>query len=318
MKKWVCQKVRTHIFDDTENYYCTICPPYEGILKEEEVQATVTVSKPFKRPDPVQEELKIVKPQEDQEVGMCVIMMDASSSMTDPAFEGIELSRMRLVANSAASGIFDLKRMQNNPNAYIACFKFDNRVELMFVDTVSNVIAKYKNIEAFSDYLYDELFKFREGTDINKALQQAQTFVTQFLRKELAGFPVKEYTPMLQQILKFNSVDSVSVPNVRVLLYTDGMQYVVNGSKVLNPNPFKQNLIKELNHDILIGAYFGLESDKGCKDLRNLVSNCPIHNVPQFFLFDNPGNIGDLKYLFRMASGASGFCPRCLAKQLHR
>jgi hypothetical protein len=317
MKKWVCQKVRTHIFDDTDNYYCTICRPYEGVLKEEEVadMAKVQEIKP-RREEPVT--VVQTPPQEDQEVGLCVILMDASSSMTDPAFEGIPLTRMTLVANCAASGIFDLERMQNNPNAYVACFKFDDRVELMFLDTVSNIIGKHKKIESFAAYLYNELFKFQQGTDINKALEQAHSFVSKFLRKQLDGFPVKKYTPMLQRILKFNSVDAVSIPNVRVLIYTDGMQYVAKGSKVLNPNPFKQQLIEELNHDILIGAYFGLDSDKGCKDLKNLVSNCPIHNIPQFFLFDDPARIGDLKYLFRMASGASGFCPRCLEKQLKR
>jgi hypothetical protein len=315
--KWVCQKVRTHIFDDTDNYYCTICPPFEGILKEENVPDNAKI----REPKPIEEvvtTLKVEPGKENQEVGLCIILMDASSSMTDPAFEGIPLTRMTLVANCAASGIFDLERMANNPNAYVACFKFDDRVELMFVDTVSNIIGRHRTIETFATYLYNELFKFQQGTDINKALQQAHSFVDKFLKKQLEGFPVKNYRPMLQRILKFNSVDAVSIPNVRVLMYTDGMQYVAKGSKVLSPNPFKQNLLQELNHDILIGAYFGLESDKGCQDLKNLVSNCPIHNIPQFFLFDNPAHIGDLKYLFRMASGASGFCPRCLEKQLKR
>ena len=317
MKKWVCQKVRTHIFDDTDNYYCTICAPFEGILKWEEVPDASPVREHKERPAE-QVTATVKPPTEDQEVGLSIILMDASSSMTDPAFEGIPLTRMTLVANCAASGIFDLERMQNNPNAYVACFKFDDRVQLMFLDTVSNIIGRYKKVETFAAYLYNELFEFQQGTDINKALQQSYTFVSQFLKKQLDGFPVKRYTPMLQRILEFNSVDSVSIPNVRVLMYTDGMQYVANGSKVLAPNPFKQNMIRELNHDILIGAYFGMESDQGCKDLKNLVSNCPIHNIPQFFLFDDPAHIGDLKYLFRMASGASGFCPRCLEKQLRR
>ena len=319
MMKWVCQKVKTHVFDDTDNYYCTICAPFEGILKLKDVSDNVTVQKEVKpKPPPVQPTPVISDPVEDQEVGLCIIMMDASSSMTEIAFKDIPLTRMTLAANCAASGIFDLERMQNNPNAYVACFKFDDRVKLMFVDTVSNIIGRHKKIETFAAYLYKELFEFQQGTDINKALEQAHSFVSQFLSKKLAGFPVTRYTPMLQRILKFNSNESVSIPNVRVLLYTDGMQYVDKGSKILNPNPFKQKLIDELNHDVLIGAYFGSETDKGCKDLRKLVSNCPKHNVPQFFLFDDPSNIGDLKYLFRMASGASGFCPRCLEEQPRR
>ena len=250
-----------------------------------------------------------------------MIMMDASDSMTDIAFDGIDLTRLTLVANSAASGIFDLEHLQNNSNAFVACFKFDDRVELMFVDTVANVINRHKNIDAFSDYLYNELIQMQQtphGTDINKALQQAYELVSQFLNKQMPGFPVKNYTPLVQRIFKYGSTDSISVPNIRVLMYTDGRQYVVNGSMVLNPNPFNQKPIVGLNHDILIAAFFGSENDPGSRELHNIVSNCPIHNIPQFFLFDDPAHIGDLKYLFRMASGASGFCPSCLKKQLTR
>lgn len=319
MKKWVCQKNKEHVFDEYDPdpdhpYYCTLDDdPLTGILRLEDVGKEEPVAPPPPPPPPIIDE--------DQEVGLCVIMMDASDSMTDIAFEGIPLTRLTLVANSAASGIFDLERLQNNSNAFVACFKFDDRVELMFVDTIANVIKKHQNITAFSQYLYKELIEMQQtphGTDINKALQQAYSFISQFLSKQLHGFPVKNYTPMVQRIFKYDSVDSVSVPNVRVLLYTDGRQYVVNGSMVLNPNPFKQNVLSGLNHDILIAAYFGAESDPGCRELRNIVSSCPIHNIPQFFLFNDPAHIGNLKYLFRMASGASGFCPACLEKQLRR
>lgn len=324
MKKWVCQKNKAHIFDeydpDPEHpYYCTLDEdPLTGILKLEETNITVTPGDTKPEPEPPVIE---ITEEEEHEVGLCVIMMDASDSMTDIAFDGIPLTRLTLIANSAASGIFDLERLQNNSNAFVACFKFDDRVELMFVDTVANVIKRHKNITAFSQYLYNELIDMQQtphGTDINKALQQAYTFIGQFLNKQLPGFPVKKYTPLVQRIFRYGSVDSVSVPNVRVLMYTDGRQYVVNGSMVLNPNPFQQKPINGLNHDILIAAFFGPENDPGCKELRNIVSNCPIHNIPQFFLFDDPAHIGDLKYLFRMASGASGFCPSCLKKQLSR
>ena len=102
------------------------------------------------------------------------------------------------------------------------------------------------------------------------------------------------------------------------MIYTDGMQYDAQGNRELLPNPFKINPLPMLNHDIVIGAFFGQPSDNGCHELQSILSNCPIHNSLQFFLFDKPANIGDLKYLFRMASGASGFCPRCLEKQLKR
>lgn len=314
VKKWVCQTDRTHIFDEpTQDGYCTKCPYLEGILVEEEIED-------FKQQPKDDNGKTIQEPSKPEapEVGLCVILMDASSSMTDPAFKGSPLTRMSLVANSAASGIFDLERMQNNSSAYVAAFKFDDRVELMFMDTVGNIIKKYNgDIRKFAAYLYDELSKMQQGTDINKALKQAYDFVDKFLKKQLPDFLVKNYEPMRQRILKHN-LESVSIANVRVLIYTDGMQFDSNRGSVLNPNPFKERPLAELNHDIVVGAFFGQEDDEGCSGLKSLLSRCPIHDQLQFFLFDKPAQIGSLKYLFRMASGASGFCPKCLQKELQR
>ena len=311
---WVCQTNPAHTFEEPpEDYYCTFCPPFEGFLLE------VIPPRPIQPgeldPQPPKPD---VGPKPLREVGLCVLMMDASSSMTDPAFMGSPLTRMRLVSNSAASGIFDLERMQNNPNAYVAGFKFDDRVEMMFMDTVANLIQRFGDVKTFANFLYDELFKMQQGTDINKALREAYAFVSKFLKKELTGLSFTDYQPMLQRIFKFNSIDTVSIANVRVMIYTDGMQYDAQGNRELLPNPFKINPLPRLNHDIVIGAFFGQPSDNGCHELQSILSNCPIHNSLQFFLFDKPANIGDLKYLFRMASGASGFCPRCLEKQLKR
>lgn len=253
------------------------------------------------------------------EVALCIILMDASSSMTDPVFKGSPLTRMRLVSTTAASGIFDLERMINNPYAFVAAFKFDDRLEPMFIDTIANIIYRYdRDVTKFANYIYDELDKMKQGTDINQALMHAYTFVDKFLKGQLPNFPLKKYRVMTQRVLKYGSAEAVSIANVRVLIYTDGMQYDTFGNKILQPNPFMQNPIQGINHDIVIGAFFGQENDEGCQELKGLLSRCPIHDEIQFFLFDKPGKIGNLKYLFRMASGASGFCPKCLEKELYR
>ncbi len=253
------------------------------------------------------------------EVALCIIIMDASASMTDPVFKGSPLTRMRLVSTTAASGIFDLERMQNNPYAFVAAFKFDDRLELMFIDTIANLIYRYdKDITKFANYIYDELFKMQQGTDINQALMYTYGFVDNFLKGQLTNFPLKKYRVMRQRVLKYGSSESVSIANVRVLIYTDGMQFDSIGNRILRPNPFTEHPLEGLNHDIVIGAFFGEENDDGCQELKSLLSRCPIHDEVQFFLFDKPAKIGNLKYLFRMASGASGFCPKCLEKELYR
>ncbi|QNF34718.1 VWA domain-containing protein [Adhaeribacter swui] len=322
-KKWVCLTNEAHVFDEpAADGFCPLCPPYEGILEErvvfvgEEDKPRLSTDDAYDHPTGSTTAGKPKNPV--PEVGLCVILMDASSSMTDQAFAVSPLTRMRLIATSAASGIFDLERMQNNPNAFVAAFKFDDRVDLMFMDTVANLLQRFdKDVKKFANYLYDELYMMQQGTDINRALQQAYIFVDKFMKKQLPDFKVRDYTPMKQIILK-SSGDSLSIANVRVLIYTDGMQYDANKNKVLQDNPFKVNPIAGLNHDIVIGAFFGDENDEGCRELQSLLSNCPIHDVPQFFLFNNPAKINILKYLFRMASGASGFCPKCLEKQLYR
>jgi hypothetical protein len=259
----------------------------------------------------------VITPQTTPEVGLCVILMDASASMTDPAFPDSPVSKMRLVAKSAANGIFDLKRMQNNPYAYITVFKFDDRVELILMETIEKLINRFDTDEKkFENYLYDELFKMQQGTDINQALLQAHSLVDKFLKGQLPNFPIKKYRPMMQRILTSNG-DSVFVPNIRVLIYTDGRQFA-HGTKTLHPNPFTQSPLEGLNHDIVIGAFFGKEDDEGCQDLKSILSKCPIHDELQFFLFDDPSRISSLKYLFRMASGASGFCPKDLDRELYR
>ena len=289
-------------------YQATVEGPHVLTVKAWDDQGRSQIS------DPVS--IVITKPVT-PEVGLCVILMDASSSMTDPAFPGSPLTRMRLVATSAANGIFDLQRMQNNPYAYVALFKFDDRVELMLMETVDRLINRFdKNEKKFANYLYDELFKMQQGTDINQALLQAYSLVDKFLRKQLPDFPLKKYRPMMQRILK-GSGESVLIPNIRVLIYTDGRQFA-HGARTLHPNPFTESPLEGLNHDIVIGAFFGNEDDEGCRELKTLLSRCPIHDELQFFLFDDPARISSLKYLFRMASGASGFCPKDLEREIYR
>ena len=64
-----------------------------------------------------------------------------------------------------------------------------------------------------------------------------------------------------------------------------------------------------------MGAFFGKADDDGCAELRGILSPCPIHGFEQFFLLDQPTKVATLSKIFRMASGASGFCPRCIPKE---
>jgi hypothetical protein len=342
VKKYICSAFPTkHIYDfPSEDGYCPMrgegCDYGHGILFEEMIDPDKYSTRPeppimvddngktIWRPEPFPYHPGMKTPGNyppgyEKEIGLCVLLMDASSSMTHQAFKGNPLTRMHLIASSAATGIFDLKRMHNNPNAYVAAFKFDDRVERMFVKTVAELIDEYHgDPRAFADDIYQHLFAMQQGTDINMALGTAHTFVSKFLQKDLVDFQDKNYTPMQQRIMLGDSIDSVAIPNVRVLIYTDGVQCDAKGAGKLLPNPFKSHKLRGLGHDIVIGAFFGNRKDEGYEDLKGLMSECPIHGETQFFYFDSPEKLMNLKYLFRMASGASGFCPKCLEKQMWR
>ena len=142
-------------------------------------------------------------------------------------------------------------------------------------------------------------------TDINRALKFSKEIYDRFMTNgdlsECKG--PKNVRPIMHTVFDRNSNKKI-VPNVRVFIYTDGMDNT--SPKIINP-------FKEEEVDILMGCYFGPGEEEGCRALKNIVSKCPRHDFEQFFLINDPRRIQTLRKLFRMASGASGFCPLCLA-----
>ena len=132
-----------------------------------------------------------------------------------------------------------------------------------------------------------------------------------------------DYEIFTQNVLRNLTGINGPVPNVRVFLYTDGLQFV-NGKedKLINPfsNPkdFPGDFPQDI--DILMGAFFGSEisedENKGMNELKEVLGVCPEDDEKQFFLVNSPESLITLKNLFHMASGASGFCPKCIEKKI--
>ena len=64
-------------------------------------------------------------------------------------------------------------------------------------------------------------------------------------------------------------------------------------------------------------AFIGDESTdeqlkQGAEQMKSLANKCPVHQQTGFFLINSVERYAVLRGLFRMASGASGFCPQCL------
>ncbi|SFQ52464.1 vWA domain-containing protein [Hymenobacter arizonensis] len=272
----------------TADYFCTDCG-YDGLLIDDAVDT------------------KLEENGGDREIGLCILLMDASGSMDQPAFPGSPLTKLRLVANSAAQGIFDLQQMGKADDAYICAMLFDNTIKQIFFKSVKELLEEHNfEVKVFANYLYEELAQMGGTTDINGALQAANSFAKSFTTRSIPN--MQGYTP-LEHVVLTKAGQSRVVPNVRVLLYTDGVQYIDGKSDPL-VSPFK-----EWETDILMGAFFGDSSESGCNELRSILSKCPNHDFEQFFLLDQPSKVAHLRKLFRMASGASGFCPLCIPKE---
>jgi len=258
-----------------------------------------------------------------KEVGLCVLLMDASGSMAEEPYstsypskypakpesqvytekEG-KLTKREVVTDAAALAIFGLKNLSKKENAYICAIKFDNDPSVMFTKTVADILNEYKEPKEFAKYLYKELSEKNGGTNINGALNLAYSFVKKFIDGNVPGMENCIANVQTQWI----GTKSIDIPNVRIMLYTDGEQLQYYGNII---NPFKANN-DEL--DLLIGAYIGNPSDNGCEQLEKIISDCPIHHQKQFYVMDAPDKIATLRGLFRMASGTSGFCPYCIEK----
>ncbi|MBU3012676.1 VWA domain-containing protein [Polaribacter vadi] len=250
-----------------------------------------------------------------QEVGLCVLLMDASGSMFfDPAFKGQRfpstfgnafLNKAEMVSKCAANAIFQLKdiSLKKHQEAYIMAIKFDHNQSLMFLKPIKELIQEFGEAVNFAKYLYEELEQMKGGTNINSALEMAYSFISKFKEGNIPG--IGDFEPMYDSIHLPNKGGDYEIPNIRAMIYTDGEQLAEYGAL---QNPFMEH-----DPDLLLGAFIGDQSEVGCDQLRNIVSKCPIHNQDQFFIIDSPQSQSTLRRLFRMASDASGFCPSCIA-----
>ena len=301
MNRYVCSNNSNHKYGNmTSDGFCLEEECYGvGFLIEEHPIAPVTVS------DPNNAEPITISIPSAREIGLCILVMDASGSMNYQAFPNSPALKKHLIAASAAGGIFDLNKTINIENAYVCGIMFDTETKLIFTHTVSDLLNRYAHPGNLADFLNGKLNEMRGRTDINKALKFAKEIYDEFMNKgDLSKYNgPSNLRPIMHTVFDKNNGKKI-VPNVRVFIYTDGED--TESKKIINP--FKMEAV-----DILMGCYFGPGEEQGCMALREIVSKCPKHDFEQFFLINDPRRIHTLRRIFRMASGASGFCPLCLS-----
>lgn len=293
MPRYICSNNSAHTYDHmTADGFCPV-PDCYGVGFLQEAGASAAASAGGQPQGPA------------REIGLCVLLMDASASMQEEAFPGNPATREQLIAVSAARGIFDLHSLQHKETAYLIVVTFDSSHKVVLACSLAELFAKYPTPAEFADFLKSS---FTHGTtDINSVLRYAKGIYDDFVTHgDLSKYGGPTNVRPIQQTVVTKNLGSKVVPNIRVLIYTDG-EDTTSGD--IRANPFAQE-----ETDVLLGAYFGHGEEVGCTQLKRVLSKCPKHAVDQFFLINSTDRVQTLRYLFRMASGASGFCPACLAE----
>jgi len=306
-QSWVCVNNSNHRYDtktaESNSYFCPQCPYGEGILLNKDDTPASTLASPNSSVQQL--------PHHQEDLGLCIMLLDCSGSMAEPAFKNHPMTKRDLIAKSVSAGIFSLSGNPLKEFAYILIMGFDHEIEILIpYMSIEKVVQEYTDASGLEKALKDKMYKKNGATDINGALEVAFRFTQQFINSEISMLGT--YKPRIQTVLDDN-MNSHSIPNVRVLLFTDGGQYMGDDKTTLKPSPFRNLQYNGKTFDLLMSAYYGSSADGDCAKLKSLASKCPRHpQTDQFFLFDDPSKVANLKGLFRMASGASGFCPTCL------
>jgi hypothetical protein len=152
----------------------------------------------------------------------------------------------------------------------------------------------------------------RNYTDISGALAIAHKMYQHALQGDLSEFGMdKRFTLMEHNPVRQRDSHQYTIPNVRILIYSDGAHNHPQGASL--ETPFTNNL--EANEvSVLMTVFFGDGADQGAGQMRLLACTCPIHEQKGYFLINSAERYHTLRKLFRMASGTSGFCPVCLAE----
>lgn len=170
MPKYVCSNNANHVFDKmTGDGFCPEAGCYGvGFLVEQQNSQTGAGSVPSSTIGA-------------KEIGLCVLLMDASGSMDSSAFSSNPATKAQLVAGSASGGIFDLAKLSNTDDAYIIGVMFDREPHPIFTSSITEILKTYSNASNFAEFLRS---KFTHGgTDINRALNFARQIYDDFIQK---------------------------------------------------------------------------------------------------------------------------------------
>ncbi|HEB72586.1 MAG TPA: hypothetical protein ENI77_08190 [Nitrospirae bacterium] len=270
------------------------------------------------------------------EIGLGVLICDVSGSMEDFAFAGRRATKMSVVAGSVARGIWDLVNEMVEPakkNAYVALIYFSRDAAFAsdadgapFIKNIYEIGAAFDSARDFGEFISDGMLKAHRNisrnavsdllfgkdntkhyTNINSALDLAYNLKEACMSGGLSEYGLVERLKVIEDVCISPEGDSVTVPNIRCLIYSDGAHNYPKKSEIINP--FENDATS-----VLLTTFIGHESAKGARQMEKMAGESPKHGVKSFFTVNDPESYQKLRGLFRMSSGVSGFCPGCIPK----
>jgi hypothetical protein len=256
-----------------------------------------------------------------ENIGLCVLVCDASYSMNDAAFTDSPAIKLKLVTGAAHRAISELAALSRADTAYIAIVGFGARADLVrdragkpFLKSVTQINQEFGT--GLGDYLFDYFDSDKGGigrsaTDITAGLRLAREIQDQAIKGDLSRWGLTaQVTVQEHDIFSLAEKSQKQVPNIRVLIYSDGAHNPSQDAPLSNP-------FASMQPSPLMTAFIGEESAdeqhrQGAEQMKSLATLCPAHQQKGYFLINTIGRHAVLRGLFRMASGASGFCPQCL------
>jgi hypothetical protein len=204
--------------------------------------------------------------------------------------------------------------------AYIALVGFAGNAALLkdrqgnqFFKTIADIQKEFPTSKELTEFLKERLTDQSldpNYTDITQALAVGYDIYQGAMARDLSRYGIGgEWTLMEHHPVKPGGAkdEQLTVPNVRVLIYSDGEYNPPDGKPLANP--FANEPLS-----VLMTVYMGGGQDEGAKQMQSLACTCPTHSVNGYFLINNPERYQTLRYLFRMASGTTGFCATCLSE----
>jgi hypothetical protein len=174
---------------------------------------------------------------------------------------------------------------------------------------------RIREVSSLDDFLIEQLHSDSIGldrtqTNVNEALRLAFKIATSAISGSLREWGIEQRVALrLPAVRKPGQEASIEVPNVRVMIYSDG-EHNVSPREITNPfTDLKPT-------SVLMSSFIGDEAAnddarKGADQMLAIANTCPTHGHKGYFLVNTLARRSMLREVFHMASGASGFCRQC-------